>query len=89
MPPYIATSAYAPATLALLQHLERRLGVTLLGTLGDEAVAQRQRLDAAVAEDDDTREILERLESLTTEERMPTGDELASEIERYLREQRN
>ena len=90
VPPYIATSAYAPATLALLQHLERRLGVTLpLGTLGDEAVAQRQRLDAAVAEDDETREILERLESLTSEERMPTGDELASEIERYLREQRN
>jgi hypothetical protein len=87
VPHYIGTSPYAPATLALLQHLERRLGVTLpLGALGDDAVAQRQRLDAAIAEDEDSREYLTRLEALASEERMPTGDELASEIERYLRQ---
>lgn len=89
VPHYIGVPAYAPATLALLEHLERRLGVTIpVGTLGDEAVAQRQRLDEAIADDDDSREYLERLESLTSEERMPSGDELAQEIERYLREQR-
>ena len=89
VPHYIGASAYAPATLALIQHLERRLGITIpLGALGDEAVSQRQRLDDAIAEDDDSREYLERLESLTSEERMPSGDELAQEIERYLREQR-
>ena len=88
VPHYIGASPYAPATLALLQHLERRLGVSLpLGALGDDAVAQRQRLDAAIAEDEDSREYLTRLETLATEERMPTGDELASEIERYLRRQ--
>ncbi len=87
VPHYIGTSAYAPATLALLQHLERRLGITLpLGALGDDAVAQRQRLDAAIAEDEDSREYLTRLEALASEERMPTGDEIASEIERYLRQ---
>jgi len=87
VPHYIGTSPYAPATLALLQHVERRLGVTLpLGALGDDAVAQRQRLDAAIAEDEDSREYLTRLEALASEERMPTGDELASEIERYLRQ---
>jgi PAC2 family protein len=88
VPHYVGTSAYAPATLALLQHLERRLGVTLpLGTLADEAIEQRQRLDAAIAEDEDSREYLGRLESLASEERVPSGDEIASEIERYLRQQ--
>ena len=57
-----------------------------LGTLGDDAVAQRQRLDAAIAEDEDSREYLVRLESLASEERVPSGDEIASEIERYLRQ---
>jgi hypothetical protein len=88
VPHYIGASAYAPATLALLQHVERRLGITVpLGTLGDDALAQRERLDAAIAEDDDSREYLARLEALASEERMPSGDEIATEIERYLKEQ--
>lgn len=88
VPHYIGASAYAPATLALLQHVERRLGVTVpLRTLGDDAIAQRERLDAAIAEDDDSKEYLARLEALASEERMPSGDEIASEIERYLKEQ--
>jgi hypothetical protein len=87
VPHYVGASPYAPATVALLEHLERRLGVTLpLGELADEAVSQRQRLDAAIESDDDSREYLSRLEALASEERMPTGDELASEIERYLRQ---
>jgi PAC2 family len=88
VPHYIGASAYAPATLALLQHVERRLGVTVpLGTLGDDALAQRERLDAAIAEDDDSKEYLARLEAIASEDRIVSGDELASEIERYLREQ--
>jgi hypothetical protein len=87
VPHYVGTTAYAPATLALLQHVERRLGITVpIGALADEAIEQRQRLDAAIAEDDDSREYLARLESLASEERVPSGDELASEIERYLRQ---
>jgi PAC2 family len=88
VPHYIGASAYAPATLALLQHVERRLGVTIpLGMLGDDALAQRERLDAAIAEDDDSKEYLARLEAIASEDRVVSGDELASEIERYLREQ--
>ena len=40
-------------------------------------MTQRERLDAAIAEDDESREYLTRLEALASEERMPTGDELA------------
>ena len=87
VPHYVGTTSYAPATLALLQSLERRLGITVpIGSLADEAIEQRQRLDTAVAEDEDSREYLTRLESLASEERIPSGDELASEIERYLRQ---
>jgi hypothetical protein len=41
-------------------------------------------LDAAVAGDDDVRAILLQLES-ASEEEIPSGDDLAAEIERYLR----
>jgi hypothetical protein len=87
VPHYIGASSYAPATLALLQHVERRLRVTVpVGSLADEAIEQRQRLDAAVADDDESREYLTRLESLASEERAASGEELAQEIERYLRQ---
>jgi hypothetical protein len=87
VPHYVGASPYAPATLALLQYLERRIGVTLpIRRLADEAIEQRERLDAAVAEDEDSREYLTRLEAIAGEERMPSGDEIASEIERYLRQ---
>jgi hypothetical protein len=47
-------------------------------------MTQRERLDAAVAGDDDVRAILLQLES-ASEEEIPSGDDLAAEIERYLR----
>jgi hypothetical protein len=46
--------------------------------------AQRERLDAAVASDDDVREILAQLEN-ANEAEIPSGDDLAAEIERFLR----
>ena len=54
--------------------------------LEQEQEAQRLRLDAAVAADEDVQEILQRLEQ-NTEEELPSGDELAAEIERFLRGQ--
>ena len=85
--PHYVGGPYALASIALLEHLERHLGVPMpLGELVEQAQAQRERLDAAVAADDDAREYLQRLEALAGEERMPSGDELASEIERFLSE---
>ena len=83
--PHYVGGPYPGATIAILEHLSRHLGVTIqLGSLPDEANAQRSRLDAAVAQDDSARAYLERLESLSGEERLPSGDELAAEIERFL-----
>jgi hypothetical protein len=51
-------------------------------------MSQRQRLDAAAASDDDTREYIERLERMVGEEqRIPSGEEIAQEFERFLRNQ--
>jgi hypothetical protein len=83
--PHYIGGPYAAATLALLQHLARHLRTELpLGSLDEDARTQRERLDAAVADDDDIRAILLQLENASQEE-IPSGDELAAEIERYLR----
>jgi hypothetical protein len=85
--PHYVGGPYTAASVSLLRHLSRHLGVEIpLAELEDEADAQRARLDAAVAADDDVRELLERMEQNDDEE-LPTGDELAAEIERFLRDQ--
>jgi hypothetical protein len=84
--PHYIGGPYAAASASLLRHVGRHLGVDVdVTALEDEAAAQRQRLDAAVAADDDVREILARLEQ--ADEEVPSGDELAAEIERFLRGQ--
>jgi hypothetical protein len=86
--PHYVGGSFAAGAIALLEQLGRHIGVELaLGDLPEEALAQRQRLDAAVGGDDDAREYLERLETIAGEDSVPTGDELASEIERFLQEE--
>ena len=46
----------------------------------------RVRLDAAAAREETTKSYVERLETLVDEARLPSGDDLISEIERFLRE---
>lgn len=85
--PHYVGGPYAAATIALLEHVARHLGVDLpLGSLPDEAMAQRERLDAAVAADEDSRAYLARLETVVDNQELPTGDELVGEIERFLQQ---
>ncbi len=85
--PHYVSGPYAAGSIALLEHAGRHLGVDLpLGPLPDEAMAQRERLDAVVAQDEDSKAYVQRLETLADEERLPTGDDLAAEVERFLRE---
>jgi hypothetical protein len=91
VPPYVA-SGYAAASVALLDNLAGHLGVTFdVRELTAEAGRERARYDAAVASDPEMQEMITRLEAMAGEttsalERLPTGDELASEIERFLRD---
>jgi hypothetical protein len=88
--PHYVSGPYAPAALELLDVLSRHLGVELpRGDLADEARELRQRLDLAAAADESTRTYVERLESMVDEARLPAGDELISEIERFLRQRGN
>ena len=85
--PHYISGEYAPAAIALLETLGRHLDAEIdVSSLRSEAQLLRTRLDAATAVDEKTRTYVERLEAMVDEARLPEGDELISEIERFLRE---
>jgi hypothetical protein len=85
--PHYVTGEYATAAVALLRAVERHLSVDLpRGNLSEEARALRLRLDAAAAADETTNAYVLRLEAMVDESRQPEGDDLISEIERFLRD---
>ncbi len=85
--PHYVSGPFPAATIVLLEHVGRHLGIEIpLGSLPDEALAQRRRLDALIEQDPDSKSYVERLEQSVGQERLPSGDELASEIERFLRD---
>lgn len=85
--PHYVSGPYPIASLELLRALERHLGVDLpRGDLADDARQLRVRLDAAAAAEEGTRTYVERLEAMVDESRQPEGDDLISDIERFLRE---
>jgi hypothetical protein len=84
--PHYVGGPFAAATAALIEHLGRHLRIELpKGSFLEEAEAQRRRLDAAVEADEDVKELLERLQRAADEETIPSGEDLAAEIERFLR----
>jgi hypothetical protein len=71
----------------LLRVLGRHLGHDVdLGPLREASSLVLARLDAATAADEGTRAYVERLEATVDEARRPSGDDLISEIEQFLRE---
>ena len=85
--PHYVSGPYPAAAVELLSALGRHLGVILpSGGLVEEARQLRTRLDTATAVEESTRSYVERLESMVDEQRLPSGDDLIGEIERFLRE---
>jgi hypothetical protein len=85
--PHYISGGYPAAAIELLEMVARHLGSEVpLGNLPEEARLLRVRLDAVTGADDDTRAYVSRLESMVDESRLPSGDELISEIERFLRD---
>jgi len=99
VPHYLAAPPNPPATLALLDRLGALCGLTLdLAILERTVAAWREKVDEVAAADDDVRGYVATLETRFDEDddadtswgvSLPTGDELASEVERFLREQRD
>ena len=85
--PHYVSGEYPAAAVELLRVVSLHLGEEIPpGDLAEEAWQIRMRLDAATAVDDTTRTYVERLESMVDEARRPSGDDLISEIERFLRD---
>jgi len=91
VPHYVAGSPNPKASRALLERFERITGLpTGWADLNDEAHQWEQRVDDAMAENDDIQGYVRRLEERydrRTESRLPNADELAAEFERFLRQQ--
>ena len=85
--PHYVSGAYPPASVELIrlvgQHLDHEIAI---GELRDEARRMMARLDVATSGDANTRTYVERLEAMVDEARRPAGDDLISEIERFLRD---
>ena len=98
VPHYVSAMSYPAATLALLTGLHDVAGLVVDATgIRQETIIQRQRLDQLVASSDDHRSMVNQLEELYDQAQqqndllgtglIPTGDELAAEFERFLRDQ--
>jgi hypothetical protein len=85
--PHYVSGPYPAASLELLRALGRHLDVDLpTGDLAEDARQLRTRLDTATALEETTRSYVERLEGMVDEQRLPSGDDLIGEIEKFLRE---
>jgi hypothetical protein len=86
--PHYVSGPYATAALELLRALGNHLGSVIPAReLEEEARELRSRLDTAAGLDETTRSYVERLEGMYDEQRLPSGDDLISDIERFLRDQ--
>lgn len=101
VPHYISAMAYPAASVALLDGLREATGVVIDATeLRNDVMVQGQRLDALVAGNEEHATMIEQLEQLYDSSgddvpiedvgpslEMRSGDELAAELEEYLRDQ--
>jgi proteasome assembly chaperone (PAC2) family protein len=92
VPHYLGNAKHPKSSAALLQHLEHVLGIpTNVAQLDDEITRWGSLHDEAVAEDRQATEYVAMLEheyDRRTEASLPSGDDLAAEFEKFLREQR-
>jgi acetolactate synthase regulatory subunit len=85
VPNYLGTG-FTAASLALLERLDGHLGLGLdLTAMAAEADAQRVHLDHISDGRPDVRSMIEQLEALVDGSMPASGEQLASEIERFLR----
>jgi predicted ATP-grasp superfamily ATP-dependent carboligase len=84
--PHYVTDDYKPGIMALASRVAGHLGLDLdLDEIRSQADEQRERLNEIVAARPEAKAYVERLESMASAE-FGLGDQLASEVERFLRE---
>lgn len=94
VPHYVAAMPYPAASLALLQATNRIAGLSLpLADIEARAQASRSRIDDLIGQNAEHKAMLDQLEqqadehATNTQLSVTSGDELAAELERFLREQ--
>lgn len=92
VPHYAAAMAYPAASLALIEAVEDLTGLALeAGDLAKEAVSTAKRIDELVQSNEEHVAMVHALErqvdATPSPEDLPSGDELAAELERFLRDQ--
>lgn len=87
--PHYVGGVYHPAVLDLVERVSHHLGIDApLRGLTDEAADQRRTLDEALVDQPAVQQIVEQLENLyDAAGEVTSGEEIAAEIERYLRDQ--
>ena len=94
VPHYVSLTPSPRAAKALVERLSQLLGADVDTTELDEAAdAYAQQVSEAVASDAETaayvEELERRIDELAEEEDLPSGDALAAELTRFLREREN
>jgi proteasome assembly chaperone (PAC2) family protein len=84
--PHYVTGNYPSGVLALLQRLALHLDIVIPIELIEEERAHKSRLDNLISDQPEAQEHIRSLEAMNAEQRAVSGEELASEIERYLRD---
>ncbi len=100
VPHYVSAMGYPAASAALLEGLRAITGVTVdAADLASEAEIQNQRIDLLVGGNHEHQSMVQQLETLYDQAEqqtfdldralsdLPSGDELAAEFERFLRDQ--
>jgi proteasome assembly chaperone (PAC2) family protein len=96
VPHYIAAAPNPKASLALVRKLEGLVGVAIDGSELEEACVEYDRqVNLAVQSDPDVQAFVEKLEQATGEEsftdptQLPSGDSIARDLQRFLRQRDN
>src|SRR4051794_2906252 len=93
VPHYVAAVPSPKASLALIRRMETLLDISMdLAGLEEASVEYERRLDEAVAAEPEVRALVERLEQQLDESEisfgdLPSGDSIAREFQRFLRDQ--
>ena len=86
--PHYATP-FAAGAIALVRKVESHLTVTIgAGDLEDLVSSQNTALEQLFSGNPDASEYLERLQGLVGEDEVPAGENIADEVEKFLRNQR-
>jgi proteasome assembly chaperone (PAC2) family protein len=86
--PHYVTAPYYEGATALLEQLGAQLGVAVsLDDLKKQVEEQRVQLDGIVAAQPEVRDYVNRLQTMAAQEDLPSGEELAAEIQRFFSQQ--